>query len=396
MASFSRALTNALINPGFGQGMFGVGQQAGDILGGARGVRKATAEREEAEAKSLQTGLFDLQQMVAQGAPQSAIDQAGASLAQQGAQMPQLNSAITKGAESAKAKTAESVAAENRKKAMVYANKMGDKWAVGAINSGALTPESYMKDYFIPMKKEEAKAKQTSPKSEGNWSGTTLGTKRDSAGNEYAVMSLKSQGGSGKTVLSPIGNAPKEPVGKTEWFGPRYGETGAELTSREVAEAGGKTDVQEFRKKQATVAAEFPAQIRSVDSLKRAIELLDSVETGGPITTAGNAMEAWAGQTPADKAELALLMGESALTRLKPLFGGVISEGERKAVEDLYAGMSKGNAANVGILKQMLAKIESSIATNQQILQADSPEAYREAVQSMATPKRTVSFNDLP
>jgi len=132
------------------------------------------------------------------------------------------------------------------------------------------------------------------------------------------------------------------------------------LSLASISEKGGQQEAKEFGKLRVQSAMELPELKIAYDSIGRALELVDSIETGGPINTAGTALESFIGTKSADKQELEVLLGESMYQRLKPLFGGVISEGERAAVEKMYGSLSKGNEANRGVLRYMRSLTEKA------------------------------------
>ena len=89
-------------------------------------------------------------------------------------------------------------------------------------------------------------------------------------------------------------------------------------------------------------------------------------------------------------------------SRLKPLFGGVISEGEREAIVGLYNDMKRGNPANKRILMQLQRKVKETIVKANLIRRADSFDDYNTALDRMypteeeKTEQNVIDFNDLP
>jgi hypothetical protein len=81
---------------------------------------------------------------------------------------------------------------------------------------------------------------------------------------------------------------------------------------------------------------------------------------------------------------------------LKPLFGGVISEGERQAIVDIYANLKKGNVANRGILKRLKQELNDGILKARLYQKAENYEEFNLAVKQMfpETPseKRVIVF----
>jgi len=68
---------------------------------------------------------------------------------------------------------------------------------------------------------------------------------------------------------------------------------------------------------------------------------------------------------------------------LKPLFGGVISDGERQAIVDIYAGLKKGNLANKGILEKLKQELDDGIVKASLYQKSDNYEDFNLAVKQM-------------
>ncbi len=97
----------------------------------------------------------------------------------------------------------------------------------------------------------------------------------------------------------------------------------------------------------------------SMPVINRAIELLDSVETGG-IDAAKLAASNFFGVTGADEAELSNNLGKAVLSQLRATFGAQFTEREGARLQSLEAGFGKSTAGNKRILGQVKALIERS------------------------------------
>jgi hypothetical protein len=95
--------------------------------------------------------------------------------------------------------------------------------------------------------------------------------------------------------------------------------------------------------------------------LDEAEKLLSSIETGGPINIAATGLEGFFGVKSADKGQLEIILGLNMMSSLKPLFGGLISNQEAERLKAIYAGMSKGNLANEGILRQLKKAVDDNL-----------------------------------
>lgn len=110
----------------------------------------------------------------------------------------------------------------------------------------------------------------------------------------------------------------------------------------------------EFNKAKAQSMNAAPELLLANEQLNTAFDALRSMNLKGgiPERLKTSVQQAF-GKVPKDKAEFMLLTGELMYQRLKPLFGGVISEGEREAIEKIYPGIDKGAQANEAILAQL-------------------------------------------
>lgn len=203
----------------------------------------------------------------------------------------------------------------------------------------------------------------------------------DEEGNYFdaAVISDPNTGTQRRSIV-PLNPAAPTPVGKLTAV------SSAQIAERgevKVDTAGRAEEAKKWGDIRVQSAVELPVIKESVDNIDTALRLLDTVETGGPINTAGTAIERFLGDMSGDKAELQVLMGNEMYKRLKPLFGGVISEGERQVVEEIYAGLKKGNKANAGILRSLRGTLEASYKRMQMARRSDTFEDYNTALDKL-------------
>lgn len=92
----------------------------------------------------------------------------------------------------------------------------------------------------------------------------------------------------------------------------------------------------------------------STANLRRALDLLDLVETGG-IDAAGLRIKQVFGVEGADEGELSNRLGVAVLSQLKATFGAAFTAQEGERLERLSAGFGKSPAANRRIIEQSLA-----------------------------------------
>lgn len=225
---------------------------------------------------------------------------------------------------------------------------------------------------------EEARKKGISILSEsaatGGASATAVkaGTWKDANDNSYiATRVFNKETATTELQYSPVGGAP-EYNGQKLTLVNAEGLTATEDVALSTSEAANK----KFSELRLNAVDNIGSLQNERETLNSALSLAETVQTGGPINVAGTAIERFLGDIPADKAEFELLLGNAMYAQLKPLFGGVISDTERKAIEKIYAGLEKGNAANIAILKRLKEETDKAYRKSRLALSADTYEEY--------------------
>ena len=209
-------------------------------------------------------------------------------------------------------------------------------------------------------------------------------TVRDEKGNNFTMIpTLNNKTKEMENKYSPIGDAPSNPIGKTVVTGGEFAQTAGEAQRQEIETKGLETREADYQKLKVAATDSIPSLNSSKDNLDRATALLDSVSTGGPVNLAGTGLENFFGTKSADKAELEIRLGLEMYQSLKPLFGGVISEGEREALDKIFAGLKKGNVANKGILEKLKQELDDGIVKASLYQKADNYEEFNLAVKQM-------------
>lgn len=135
------------------------------------------------------------------------------------------------------------------------------------------------------------------------------------------------------------------------------GSTDISSPAQETTFASNKAKAQaDAEKMSARNAAYVETGVHAADSvavLKRSIELLDSVETGG-LDNAKLSLTNLLGITGADEAELSANTGKAILAQLRPTFGAQFTKAEGDRLKDIEAGFGKSSAANKRLLRQAL------------------------------------------
>ena len=250
-------------------------------------------------------------------------------------------------------------------------NKYPDSGLDKLAAQGIVTPENlndFLKD------KQDANAQK----------GTTF-TVQDTNGDNFTATSVFNPN-TGKTDVSysPIGaTKSQQPVGKVQITGGEFGLTAVEDREREIGLKGKTKKEQEYQKRRTETIDMLPTLNASRDNLERATKLLETVETGGPINIAATGLENFLGVKSANKAELQIILGQEMYKSLKPLFGGVISDPERQAIEAIYAGLEKGNIANAGILKKLKQELDDNMIKAALYLNSETAEDFDTVLKQM-------------
>lgn len=225
-------------------------------------------------------------------------------------------------------------------------------------------------------------------KAQGKAEEVTFGVSKrykDSKGNLYSGTQVRlKRPVNGKYFtyeFQPITpGAPDQPVGAVDMV-EDYAQTAQEALEKDVNTA----NIKDYTKARRNAIDELPTAINNQKDIISAIEIAETLETGGWENMAKYQLEKVLGEVPADKAKFVLLTGQLMYQNLKPFFGGVISEGERQAVEELYANIQQNPAANVELLKQMKKTYDRAIMRGKMYLKHKTPQAYEDAISKLVS-----------
>jgi len=369
MARFSSSFIQGLANPSYADGLFTAGQK----LGAAPGVA-----REEQEQKRRQKGLIGASMAIQKGASsgnltnEQLVDAAG-SLAALGMEQPQimqivdnaraLNTSVRQSNIALLEQGGQEITAQaQRARATQMALQRGDREAAQAIRSGLIDPKEYVG--------------QITKTAEGVTSSRSAGQYKDKEGNIYEVDIQRTKSGSRRHYIPVSPGAPDTPVGQLTPVGGQFRETGPEATARITNEAGETETAKNFGAIRVQAAEELPILIAQLNDINMAMQSLDSISTAGIPSRIENYLRSVTGIQDPNAANYDLLVGEAMYSRLKPLFGGVISNTEREAIEGLYANLTRGNPANRSILKQLKRKLDETIEKANLIRSSENFDAY--------------------
>jgi len=133
----------------------------------------------------------------------------------------------------------------------------------------------------------------------------------------------------------------------------KLGETGGEESQRKVEQKRGETRAVGEEKRVIELIDRGIAAAESTATTRRALELLDSVKTGGFAAVSQRA-KAMFGIESADEGELSGSLGKAVLSQLRETFGAAFTENEGKRLERIEAAFGKSPEANRVLLVQAL------------------------------------------
>lgn len=208
-----------------------------------------------------------------------------------------------------------------------------EEWAKLKMSSGAEPPASIQEMQTINAQREAAGLK---PYSLEEW----LRTRAQMTPINPSVQVL----GGVPTLVQPTRASPTNPT--VTPLSTLPAETGG-ASALKGAEATGKATGERY-------ALQIDNGLQAADStviLRRGIELLDSVKTGGLEAAKLKATNAF-GITGADEAELSANLGKAVLSQLRSTFGAAFTEKEGERLQTIEANFGKSTEGNRRLLEQ--------------------------------------------
>jgi adenylate kinase family enzyme len=206
----------------------------------------------------------------------------------------------------------------------------------------------------------------------GGGSATDGHLMKDDQGNFYQTFNYKDKLGQPSVKYVPIGGAPDYtdetrlvPVSKS-------GET-VGLTANEIvkAEVTAKTEIksrEQFQEWKGGVLDDYSTAVSQKNTLDRMIELTEELAASGDLqggipARAQELIYAMTGKRPNNLGELQMLFSLDSLSRLKPLFGGNISDGEREELRAAFPNILTGGKVNLEKLSVLKRATDTAYAT---------------------------------
>jgi hypothetical protein len=144
------------------------------------------------------------------------------------------------------------------------------------------------------------------------------------------------------------------------------GETAMEQTEREIEQTRQEKIVTGAEEEAASLITRGVLAAESTAPLRRAIELIEFVPTGGFDAASLKAKQIF-GIESADEGELSNMLGKAVLSQLRETFGAAFTESEGARLANIEASFGKSPEANKRLLEQALAIAEN---TSQRALKA--------------------------
>ena len=185
------------------------------------------------------------------------------------------------------------------------------------------------------------------------------------------------------TSLSPVDPAgPTAPVGNVTPVS-STGETSAEKQARMIKTKEGQEQSKTFVKNKAQAVGGIPALLDNKKNIEEAQKILETLPTGGPINIAAYGIEDFFGLTSGNRADFERVLAMEVYKSLKPIFGGVISEGERASLLEIAATVGRGNKANSAIIKRLIKDMNQRISQAKLYSDSEDFDEYNAFVQEL-------------
>lgn len=380
MARFSQGLLQGLMQPAFGQNLYEVGRAAaaGPAMTRASQRMKEQREQEDLARRGLLTNALS-----GTLTPEVLAERAG----ERGVSTQD----ILQGLEIQETVQQRGREAEERRKQPIQERGKGRLKAI-AMNDDFDPQNDKMLNGYLGM----AEAMLVSPDEamdilkEAKGIGTKRVVKtdtvvlRDAVGNKFNDITTHfADGTRDQTTLAVAGNRKgktkagleytgEEPVGDTIIISRTSG-VGGEDRPRLAQNVQESKDFGELKVQASDKILDLVAER---DNIIAAVNLLDTFETEGIAESVANFIQREGGIQDPNKAEYELIVGEAMFSRLKPLFGGVISDSEREAIKALYANLKRGNPANKRILMRLKTIVEKAIQKQNLLRNSETLEDY--------------------
>lgn len=239
----------------------------------------------------------------------------------------------------------------------------------------------------------------------GGGSATDGHLMKDDSGNFYQTFNFKDKMGQPSVKYVPLGGGPEyagekrlTPVSKS---GETVGMTAEEIVKAEVKAKGEIKEKEQFVESKVKAIEDYATAESSRKTVDLMIQLTEELAASGDLqggvpARAQEIIYALTGKRPENLGQLEMLFSMDALSRLKPLFGGNISDGERIELKAAFPNIltsGKVNLEKLGVLKRISdnatananKRINMTFEEYQEVLAGG-----KEGKQPKETPKQTL------
>jgi len=129
--------------------------------------------------------------------------------------------------------------------------------------------------------------------------------------------------------------------------------------TEQTERAAGRAGATKAEQRASDLISRGVAAAESTATIRRALALLDVVETGG-VDAISLAVKSRLGIEGADEGELSNSLGKSVLSQLRETFGAAFTQAEGERLERIEAGFGKSPATNKRLLQQALRIAENT------------------------------------
>ena len=172
---------------------------------------------------------------------------------------------------------------------------------------------------------------------------------KDEDGNLYFGTQKRSpSSGDVFSALSPVGNAPAQPVGKLSVIG-AFGQTAGERDISKVNVKGGETAAAKFSAQISEAPDIFATSSEGVYVADKMLNALENFSQGGFIPSTIKAMTDVIGMTPADIGDFEIKAQEMMIAKLSA-FGANPTEGEARRAAALVSSIKKTKGLNIRLI----------------------------------------------
>ena len=140
----------------------------------------------------------------------------------------------------------------------------------------------------------------------------------------------------------------------------RLGETAAQQSERTVQETQQKVQAKSEEERTQGFVNQGLSAAESLPTLKRSLELLDTIKTGG-FNKALIGAKQFFGIEAADEGELSYNLSKNVLSQLRTTFGAAFTENEGARLQKIEAGLGRNPATNKAILNNAIKMAQRKV-----------------------------------